>query len=429
MAEKQPSPSKEMRDLYRPRIIDARISEKLHAFGGVLITGPRSCGKSWTGISHSKSAIFVGDEDNNRFAALNPQSALDGEHPHLVDEWQDVPKLWDVARRNIDLSHKKGMYIFTGSSVPPSEKTLHTGIGRFARMHMRTMSLFESGDSNGSVGLSALFDTGRADNAPSKIDYQQAVRLMCRGGWPGALGVDDASAIGMSYDYIDSIVNLDMSRVDGKRRNRATAELLIKSLARNSASSASISTVVADVQDAEAKISDLTVRSYLEALKKLFIIEEQTAWHPSLRSRTRVRTSPKRHFTDPSLAAAALGARPGILLKDVRTAGLLFESMCYRDLCVYASASGGRVFHYRDNAGLEADAVVQLDDGRWGAVEVKLGTFDFEKAAANLIRLKNKMAAAGAEEPSFLMILSASGGGARTRPDGVAEVPADCLGP
>ncbi|MDR3206101.1 MAG: DUF4143 domain-containing protein [Candidatus Methanoplasma sp.] len=429
MAEGPPASSEEIHNLYRPRIIDSCISEKLRAFGGVLITGPRSCGKSWTGINHSRSATFMGDEDANRSVALNPQSALEGEYPHLVDEWQDVPKLWDVARRNIDLAHKKGMYVFTGSSVPPLERTSHTGIGRFARMHMRTMSLFESGDSSGSVRLSALFDAGRADNAPSKMDYQQAVRLICRGGWPGALGIDDDAAIGMSYDYINSVIDLDMSRVDGKRRSRTTAELMLRSLARNNASSASISTIGADVQRAGTKISDITVNSYLEVFRKLFIIEEQTAWHPSLRSRTRIRTSPKRHFTDPSLAAAALGARPKMLLKDAKTAGLLFESLCYRDLCVYASASGGRVFHYRDNSDLEVDAVIQLDDGRWGAAEVKLGTFEFEKAAVNLIRMKKKMVAAGAEEPSFLMILSASGGGAHTRADGVAEVPIDCLGP
>jgi predicted AAA+ superfamily ATPase len=346
-----------------------------------------------------------------------------------VDEWQDVPKLWDLARRNIDLGNKKGMYIFTGSSVPPFGKTYHTGIGRFARLRMRPMSLYESGNSNGAVKLSELFDTGKAVNALSSMNYPKILNLICRGGWPGSLELDDTRAIDTSYDYIDSVITMDTSRVDGKKRSNTIMELILGSLARNNATSVSIPTITADISGTGGKISDQTARSYIDVLKKLFVIEEQDAWHPSIRSRTRIRTSPVRHFSDPSLAAATLGARPDVLMKDLRTAGFLFESLCYRDLSVYASAIGGRVFHYRDDSDLEVDMVIQLDDGRWGAAEVKLGTFDFDKAASNLIRMKNKMVASGAAEPSFLMTLNATGGGSYMRPDGIAEVPIDCLGP
>jgi predicted AAA+ superfamily ATPase len=409
--------------------MDSKISKALSVFGGVLITGPRYCGKSWTGLRHSNSALFLGNEDANSFAALNPMDALEGERPRLIDEWQDVPKLWDFARRDIDLSNRRGMYIFTGSSVPPSNSTSHTGIGRFARLQMKTMSLFESGDSDGSAKLSDLFRDGAVERRPSRMDYPRMVRLICRGGWPAAIGMDDGDAASMSQNYVQSIASMDLSRVDGRKRSASTASLVMKSLARNNATLASVPTIAADVGGSGRGASELTVRSYIDALKKLFVIEEQPAWHPSLRSRTRVRSSPKRHFTDPSLAAAALGASHEILMRDTRTAGLLFESLCYRDLSVYASAVGGRVFHYRDDSGLEADAIVELDDGRWGAAEVKLGYFEFDKAAANLIRLKEKMIAGGAPDPSFLMILSASGGGSRVRPDGVAEVPVDLLGP
>ena len=421
--------SEEMRKSYRPRVADQIISKELSAFGGVLITGPRSCGKSWTGLNHSRSATFMGFENNTELASLDPQTALDGESPHLVDEWQDVPKLWDIARRNIDMRNKKGMYIFTGSSAPPLEKTKHTGIGRFASVEMRTMSLFESGGSNGAVRLSSLFDTGRAETVRSDINYRKTINLICRGGWPGALDLDDETAIRIPYQYIKSIIEMDMSRIDGKRRSRTTIETVLRSLARNNATLAGNSKLTADIKSSGTNMSEPTLRSYLDVLKKLYVIEEQGAWHPSLRSRTRVRTAPKRHFTDPSLAAAVLGARPEILNNDTATAGFLFESLCYRDMSVYASASGGRVFHYRDNSDLEVDQIIQLDDGRWGAAEVKMGTSDFDKAAANLIRMKDKMIEAKVREPSFLMILNATSVAAHTRPDGVVEMPIDRIGP
>jgi len=418
-----------VRNKYRPRVIDGILSKKLSTFGGVLITGPRSCGKSWTGLFHSRSALLMGDAKTNNYAEMNPESALTGEHPRLMDEWQDVPDLWDLARKNIDSEAGKGMYIFTGSSVPPFGKTRHTGIGRFAMLEMRTMSLFESGDSNGHAGLSKLFGAGIQEAIPSEINYPKAVDLICRGGWPGGLLMDDEGAMDISYEYIRSVMRMDMSRVDGTRRSQATTELILRSLARNNATSTSIPVIAADAEGTGVGVSEQTVRDYLDIFKKIYVIDEQPAWHPAIRSRMRVRVLPKRHFTDPSLAAAAMGATPEILYKDTRTAGFLFESLCYRDLSVYASAMGGRVFHFRESNGLEVDAVVELPDGRWGAVEVKMGVSEFDKAAANLNRLRGMMVSAGHREPSFLMILNVTGVAAHRRPDGVFEVPIDCLGP
>jgi len=419
----------DMRSRYRPRIVDALVSKELEAFGGILITGPRSCGKSWTGMNHSRSAAFIGYGNTTELASIDPQAALEGEFPHLVDEWQEVPVLWDHARRNIDMSSKKGMYIFTGSTAPPMERTRHTGIGRFATLEMRTMSLFESGDSSGSVSLLDLFDTGMAETVRSGIDYRKMINLICRGGWPGALGLDDETAIRIPYQYMRSITEMDMSRIDGKRRSRSTVKTILGSLARNNATLAGNSKLAEDIRSSGITISEPTLRSYLDVLKKLYVIEEQDAWNPSLRSRTRIRTAPKRHFADPSLAAAVLGARPDILRNDPETAGFLFETLCYRDMSVYALPMNGHVFHYRDSSGLEVDQIIRLDDGRWGAAEIKIGMSGFGKAAANLARLKEKMISSGVGAPSFLMILNATGTAAHTRPDGITEVPIDCLGP
>jgi predicted AAA+ superfamily ATPase len=291
------------------------------------------------------------------------------------------------------------------------------------------MSLFESGNSSGAAKLSDIFDSGKTKTIRSDIDYRKLIDLICRGGWPGVLGLDDKTAIRTPYQYIKSIIDMDMSRIDGKRRSRTTVETVLRSLARNNATLAGNSKLIEDIHSSGITISEPTLRSYLDVLKKLYIIEEQNAWHPSLRSRARIRTTPKRHFTDPSLAAAALEARPDILYKDPATAGFLFESLCYRDVSVYASALGGRVFHYRDSSGLEVDQIIQLDDGRWGAAEVKIGASEFDRAAANLIRLKEKMIKANVREPSFLMILNVTGVAAHTRPDGVVVMPIDCLGP
>ncbi|MDR1404529.1 MAG: DUF4143 domain-containing protein [Candidatus Methanoplasma sp.] len=427
MVETRMIPDEEIRKRYRPRVIDSRVSRFLSVFGGVQITGCKWCGKSWTGIYHSKSSAFIGTESSRMVAEADPEFVLRGEEPRLIDEWQDVPNLWDVARMNIDFAARKGMYIFTGSSVPPIKSTSHTGTGRFTALTMRPMSLFESGDSNGSVSVSGLFEGRAAVSSVSKMNYETAVRLICRGGWPGGLaaGFDDALLIPRLY--LESLVNSDLLHIDGIKRNPEIMRSLLRSLARNNATAVKTPVLAADMAKWDSSVSEQTARNYIGALGKVFVIEEQPAWTPSLRSRKRMRTSPKMHLADPSLAAAAMGAGPEMILNDPKTAGFLFESLCYRDLSVYSSAFGGRVSHYRDDSGLEVDSIVEYGDGRWGSVEVRIGYKEADRAAANLLRLKNKLADETA--PSFMMVLCATGGAAYMRKDGVSVVPIDCLGP
>ncbi|NLB69465.1 MAG: ATP-binding protein [Lentisphaerae bacterium] len=416
---------------YRPRIIDTRFNELLDTFGGVLITGPKWCGKSWSAAKVAESAIFIDDADNAARARLLPELVLNGVTPRLIDEWQDVPALWDAARRLIDTRRKPGQFIFTGSTTPPKERTSHTGTGRFARLRMRTLTLFEEGLSSGSVSLKELFDcSGKIQSQLSKYDFSKALKDICNGGWPSNLWTTNKRPGVIAGEYLKSVVENDLSRADGIRRDPQMVSLLLRSLARNSATTVKATTLRQDIIAVEGDdlISDQTIRSYLQALKDLFIIEEQPSWAPSLRSRKRIRVSPKLHFSDPSLAAAALGATPELLQQDIQTAGFLFESICYRDLSVYASAINGRVHHYQDNAGLEVDMVITLEDGRWGAIEVKLGVFEFDKAAANLQHLSRKLSGE-APAPSFLAIVTASGGVAQTRSDGVNVIPLDCLAP
>jgi predicted AAA+ superfamily ATPase len=414
---------------YRGRLVDGRIESLLGSFGGVLITGPKWCGKSWTGFHHARSALLVDQKPNLAKARLAPYEALSGEYPLLVDEWQHAPELWDAARRRIDFERARGMYIFTGSATPPGDAPMHSGTGRFATVEMRTLSSFESGDSDGSASLSALFDRGRVEVSLSDMGFPKATEIICRGGWPDAVWSANGNGAETARGYLSSVAESDISRADGVRRSATTSRAVLRSLARNSATQVKYTTIRSDAsRDDGTDVSDQTVGSYVEALKKIFVVCEQEAWLPSLRSRTRMRTSPKIHLTDPSLAAAAMKATPKLLLDDPGTAGLLFESLCYRDLCVYAQNMGGEVLFFRDEKGFEIDEIVVLDDGRWGAIEVKLGDFEFDAAARNLLRLKDRMSD-GARGPSFLAILSASGGAAHTRDDGVAVIPIDKFGP
>ncbi|GHU89751.1 ATPase AAA [Spirochaetia bacterium] len=419
-----------MSENYRPRLIDAELKASLKAFGGVLLTGPKMCGKTWAGINQAASSIFIDEEDNIRRASLTPELVLEGDSPRLVDEWQVVPHLWDKARRIIDRVHRPGRFIFTGSAVPVLEKTLHSGVGRFVNLQMRPMSLFESGDSTGTVSLASLFEGKKIEPVPSSLDFSKAVYLICRGGWPAALWVSEEAALSIPRGYLSMIIESDISRVDGVHRSPDKVRLFLRSLARNNATMAGASVLIKDMSEHEGNggISADSVDSYLNALKQIFIIDEQQAWMPSLRSKTRIRSSPKRHFIDPSLAAAAMEASPDILLRDPKTAGFLFESLCYRDLQVYTTALHGKVYHYRDEKGLEADAVIQLDNGNWAGVEVKLGDFEFDSAAKHLLELKRKMADQN-DQCSFLLILTATGGAAYTRDDGVHVAPLDCLKP
>jgi len=417
---------------YRRRIVDTKLETLLRMFGGILVVGPKWCGKSWTASNQANSEVFIDVEENKRRALLMPDTVLSGPTPRLIDEWQDAPVLWDAARRKIDKEHRPGMLIFTGSTVPdiPGEKKpSHTGTGRFARIRMRTLSLYEEGISNGKVSLSALFKGEPFLPCDSEMDFLKALNLICRGGWPASFWIPEENSYMIAAQYLNMVINEDICRVDDTRRDSALVRLFIRSLARNSATPVKATRLKADVAEREGgDISEQTVRSYYEALKKIFVIEEQDAWTPSLRSRSRIRSTPKRHFTDPSLAAAALGATPDILANDIKTAGFLFETLCFRDLSVYMDALDGNVYHYHDKDELEADAILQLPDGRWGAVEIKLGAFEFDYAASNLIKLKNKLAGETAP-PAFLAIITASGGIAWQREDGVLVIPIDCLAP
>jgi len=420
----------DIRKLYIPRVVDSEIKDMLELFGGVQISGCKWCGKSWTGVKHSRSSIFIGRPMNRELAETDPEIALAGEEPRLIDEWQDVPALWDTARYNIDFSKKRGRYIFTGSVTPPKKSIKHSGAGRFAPVKMRPLSLFESGDSNGAVSLSKLFQGERPASSVSRMNYEKIVKLICKGGWPAGLGLDDDKAINIPRRYLEMIVNFDYSKLDGVKRNPVTMRRVLRSLARNNATEARISVLANDVQDIDLPMSAATAGSYLDALKKIFIIEEQEPWLPEIRSKTRLRKSPKRHFADPSIAVAALRMGADAIIKDVKTAGFLFETLCHRDLCVYSAPFMGNVCHYRDESGLEADAVIEADDGKWAAVEIKLGYSKTDEAASNLIRLKNKITADGAPEPVFLMVLCATAMSSYVRKeDGVYVVPIDCLGP
>ncbi|MCL1835620.1 MAG: DUF4143 domain-containing protein [Oscillospiraceae bacterium] len=417
---------------YRQRVVDRRLEALLKVFGGVLIAGPKWCGKSWTASNQAKSEVYIDMQENKRRAQLMPEATLDGPQPRLIDEWQDAPVLWDAARRRIDMEHRPGMYIFTGSAapdIPDVDKPSHSGTGRFAKMRMRTLSLYEQNASNGKASLTALFDRKPFQPCASEMDFTKALNLICEGGWPASFWIPKDSASMIAAEYLNMVIEEDISKADGVKRDTALVRLLTRSLARNSATTVKSTSLKADVsQRDKTDISEQTIRGYIEALKKIYVIEEQEAWTPSLRSRSRVRSTPKRHFTDPSLAAAALGATPGILAGDLKTAGFLFETLCYRDLCVYADALEGKVYHYRDKDDLEADIIIQLPDGRWGAIEVKLGTFEFDEAASNLLRLKKKLSDETAP-PSFMAIVTASGGMAWQREDGVLVIPIDCLSP
>ncbi|MDR3120902.1 MAG: DUF4143 domain-containing protein [Clostridiales bacterium] len=419
---------------YRPRIIDAQIKARLASTGGILLTGPKWCGKTTTGLFHAKSSVYMDLPENRERYQLAPSLVLNGAFPRLIDEWQDMPSIWDRVRRRIDEESRSGLYILTGSAVP-ADTPSHTGTGRFARLKMRSMTLFESGDSSGSVSLGDLFDGKPVEPAASDLNYEKAVWLICRGGWPSTLRLSDRrAATDAARDYINALTASDISRVDGVARDPQKVRLLLQSLARTVAAPANISMLRADISahTQDADVSERSVHSYLNALRQIFVLEEQPAWASpqTLRSKTRIRTTPKRHFTDPSLAAAALFATPDKLARDPETAGLLFESLCIRDLDVYAGALQGGVYHYRADNGLEIDAIVQLDDGRWGAVEVKMGSHRFEEAAASLIKFARKMAECPSmPPPRFLMILCATGGAAATRADGVHIVPLDCLKP
>jgi hypothetical protein len=414
---------------YSPRIVDAELARDLGAIGAVVIEGPRGCGKTETGRNHAASqALLDVDEDMRRAVAVNPALVLDGEAPRLIDEWQLAPAIWNLVRRTVDDRRKPGQFILTGSAMPADDVTRHSGAGRIARIRMRPMSLFELGRSTGSVSLAALLERKRIDAVSCDAAVAALVDALAVGGWPGLreLEVPDAQLI--LHNYIGEVSRVDVSRVDEKRRDPGRVSRLLGSLARNVATHAAATTLAADAGGSDGPLDDDTVREYLDALERLMVVEDQPAWSTHLRSKQRLRRAPKRHFVDPSLAVAALGATPERLLREIRLLGFLFESLVIRDLRIYAQASDASVFQYRDSGGLEVDAIVETRDGRWAAFEVKLDPGRADEAADSLLRLAAKVDTDACGEPVALGIIT-EGRFGFAREDGVQVIPINALGP
>lgn len=414
---------------YQTRIADSILRRKLQTIGAVLIEGSKLCGKSTTAAQQAKSVLFMEPGRTLQIAAINPKLLLEGEVPRLIDEWQLAPQLWDVIRREVDRREgAPGQFILTGSAVPADRSgIMHTGTGRFGWLRMRPMTLFESKESNGSVSLSALFDGALDVASTSSLTLEDVAFAACRGGWPTALRQTGDMALAHAFDYFDAIVREDISRADGVRRSQETTRRLLRSYARAQGSQISMSEIAKDLGP---NVSEKTVGAYLSALREIFVVEDMPAWNPNLRSKTAIRTSDTRYFVDPSIAVAALGIGPRDLLFDPETFGFIFETLCMRDLRVYADALDGSVSHYRDKTGLECDAVLHRRDGRYGLIEIKLGS---DKGIADgvetLTAFSKKIDTNAMRAPSFLMILTASGDFAFRRDDGVLVVPIGCLKP
>lgn len=419
---------------YRERIIDDIVKSKLASFGAVCIEGPKWCGKTWTALNHSNSVVYIGDPHNNfqnrLLAEVDPSIVLDGLNPRLIDEWQEVPSLWDAVRFEVDKTKYKGQFILTGSSTPKSFGVLHSGTGRIDRIMMRPMSLYESGDSDGSVSLKMLFANTIKTTKNDSMSLSKLAYLATRGGWPGSLGMDEKQASDIAKSYLKSILAEDVTKIDGVKRDSKKVKALIKSLARNVATSVSNATLIKDIKEFEGDVIDPnTIASYLDILTRLFIIDNQQAYDMNYRSSTRVAKSPKRHFIDPSLAVAALEMSPSMLLKDLNLFGFLFESLVIRDLKIYAEANRGSVYYFRHHdTGDEIDAVIELDDGTWGAFEIKLGHNQVDKAAENLLKIKMILDHTDHKKsPTVLCVICGLGEYAYKRPDGVFVVPIGCL--
>ena len=420
---------------YKNRVIDRLLADKLEAMGAVLIEGPKYCGKTTTGEQQARSVLYMADPEikdrNLTMASTNIKRLLAGDTPRLIDEWQIAPKLWDAIRFEVDHRGEDGQFMLTGSAAPASTSEIfHSGTGRFGWIKMRTMSLWESGDSTGDVSLGGLFSSENEVDGTSNLEIRRIAFLVCRGGWPKAsLKTNESAALIEAREYVESVCRNDISRVDDVQRNAELARRLMRSYSRHQGAQVSVATILADIKSNEASdTTEATVASYINALKRIFVIEDMAAWNPNLRSKTAIRSSDTRYFTDPSIAAAALGLGPNDLLDDPNTFGLLFETMAVRDLRVYAEALDGQVYHYRDKNGLECDAIVHLRNGRYGLIEIKLGGDNLiEAGATTLMKLASKIDTEKMKSPSFMVVLTAIGEYAYRRLDGVLVVPIGCL--
>ena len=418
---------------YLPRVADQLLKERLNAKGAVLIEGPKWCGKTTTAKQRAKSMISMDSPDMTRqyqqVAEISPSTLLEGEVPRLIDEWQIAPNLWNAVRYEVDNRDEFGQFILTGSAVPHEfDDSMHTGTGRISRLFMRTMSLYESKDSGGEVSLSDLFE-GKNISAVDETSLEEIAFFICRGGWPKSIGIEEKPALFQSIDYFDAVVSTDISRVDSVKRDKEKSKRLLKSYARHVGTQSSLETSRQDMLVNETDTFDqVTLYSYLDTLRKIFVIEDAPAWNPNLRSKTSIRTTDTRYFSDPSIATAALGIGPKDLIDDLNTMGFLFENLCIRDLRIYADYLDGSVYHYRDRNGLECDAVIHLRNGSYGLIEIKLGGDQLiEEGVETLKNLASKIDVEKMSQPSFMAILCAKTPFAYRRKDGVYVIPITTL--
>lgn len=419
---------------YKHRIADILLKRKLEGKGAVLVQGPKWCGKTTTAKQVAASLLDLGNSAELRKSLevlqILPVKLLEGENPRLIDEWQTIPELWDMIRSEVDTRGEMGQFVLTGSSVPIEEdKRRHSGNGRYGWIDMRPMSLWESGESNGKISLSDLFEGKSFDPFEYSMDLETLAFLVCRGGWPQSTFMEGEVALEQARDYYETIYKVDIHRVDKVRRSSERTRLLLRSYARNTGSSITFSKMCEDIKaNDNAAITYETVSDYVDALKKLFVLEDMPAWNPNLRSKAAIQSSDVRYFVDPSIATSALSLGPKDLINDLRTFGLFFESMAVRDLRVYADALNGNLYHFRDSSGLECDAVLHRRNGEYGLIEIKLGGIDnIEKASDTLKRLRDKIDTDKMKAPSFLMVLIGVGQYAYRRQDGVFVVPIGCL--
>ncbi len=413
---------------YKKRIIDEKIEKNLKIFGAISIEGPKWCGKTWTSLNHANSVVYLNNVSNNfnerSLARMNVDLILNKEYPELIDEWQEVPAIWDGIRFKCDEDKKRGKYILTGSATPVTKDIHHSGAGRIARMKMYTMSLYESGDSSGDVSLQDLFKNKVKDKLTGKVDLAKIIYYIIRGGWPQSIGTTEEEALAITQNYINDVLNFDISNIDEITRDINKMRIILRELARNESTIVNNNTIINDVNEDGDIASKNTVLGYIDVLEKLHLIENQVAFSTNLRSSSRVGKSAKRHFTDPSLVCGILGLTSKSLINDVNFLGFLFEALCERDLRIYIESYNGNLYHFRDNTtGLEVDSIVEMPDGEYGAIEIKLGTDKIEEAAKNLLRFNEVVK----KKPKFLCIISGLNEAIIKRPDGIYVIPITAL--
>jgi predicted AAA+ superfamily ATPase len=416
---------------YKPRLIDSKITRYLNLFGALSIEGPKWCGKTWTALNHANNVIYILNPENNysnrEAALLNPASILTGATPLLIDEWQEVPGIWDAVRHNSDRTKEKGLYLLTGSVTPKVNSYVHSGAGRIGRIRMRTMSLYESNVSSGTVSLAELFEGKKVTPGISKLTQENLIDLAVRGGWPENIDTAKEDAGILPEQYIMALADTDITNADNIKRNPDLTLQLLASVARTNMTLASINTIVADVQSRFGNITRQTISEYLSVLVRLYVVEEIPEWFPELRDKLRLRKAPKRMLTDPSIAISALKAKPAELARDPRTLGAIFENLCMRDLLIYSEVNNAKLSHYHDANDLEVDAIIELGT-KWAAIEIKLGSHRVDDGANSLNKFRSKLVSKGANTPAFLSIIT-GGGPAYTRDDGIHVIPIDCLRP